>query len=415
MKPLHTISLFALLSFFILSCDSAEQVDDLVQTVTNSIDGAVGTLGDASSDWQSVLGELKRDLPADVQSTVTNEVNNLLTRAVAASGSEIRCDVDFFRARLRQNLLRIKANFLKQDPPPMEPQLCQVVPLAVDMSLEANRRNKIEFYGYDFDITDKLQVLVDNGSERVDITSTLDKPSHYHMTLNLSGSGAQLTKQAKRVILRWGDRDISSIGILQKVPKICETKVVGIRPAAISYLPPHTRGDKNYKKNGPDVYASVQIINLDTLVVARVAMKAEETKGDRSTASGTKDFELYRPDPGWAVQSIVSSPYADYFYRDENDTKDEFAGSGPVQKWIFRGRKKGEAAGVYSNVTLMFNQLRFELKETKDCVAASTVRGLEVSRSISPRTLDQIKKQNKDVEFQLPEEIAVDTVAVDSM
>ena len=90
MKPLHTISLFALLSFFILSCDSAEQVDALVQTVTNSIDGAVGTLGDASSDWQSVLGELKRDLPADVQSTVTNEVNNLLTRAVAASGSEIR-------------------------------------------------------------------------------------------------------------------------------------------------------------------------------------------------------------------------------------------------------------------------------------------------------------------------------------
>lgn len=94
-------------------------------------------------------------------------------------------------------LLSIKIVFLGGEPLPVEPRLCQVVPLAVDINLEAARRNKIEFFGYDFDREQISVALATSGGE-TDVTAFLDQPTHYHLTLNLGSTGVQLPADATR-------------------------------------------------------------------------------------------------------------------------------------------------------------------------------------------------------------------------
>ena len=149
------------------------RADDLTEKVVSSLDNAIGSLNATSANYEEILQKLVSELPGEVQSTVTNEVSNLLNRTVAAAGAEVRCDADFFRIRVQQALQRIKAKFLNQPVPAVEPNLCNVVPLAIDMNLSADRRNKLEFYGYDFDMT-AIQVLLYNGASAIDVSNKLD-------------------------------------------------------------------------------------------------------------------------------------------------------------------------------------------------------------------------------------------------
>ena len=290
----------------------------------------------SSANFQEILQQLITDLPAEVQSTITNEVSNLLNRTIAATGAEVRCDVDFFRIRVQQSLQRIKAKFLNQTVPPAEPQLCTVVPIAIDMNLPVERRNKLEFYGYDFDMTG-IQVLLVDGSNQIDVSNKLDQPTHYHMTLNLGSNGVPVSANSMRLILRWNDRDISTIGIIQKSPEICETSFHTFQPATVSYMPPLTRGDKEFDGHGPNVYASVNLINTGNELRAKVYMRAAETRSDYTTGEGSREFVLYTADPGKKIESLVTSTSAAYSYIDNNHDADEFPGTGPVRKFRFMG------------------------------------------------------------------------------
>src|SRR5690554_5584522 len=175
---------------------------DATTQAVNVIDNAIGNLSFESANWREIMENAIADLPSEIQSTIRTEMSDLLNRAVAATGAEIRCNTDFLRNRLAQGLQNIKAKLLNQEPPNLEPQLCSVVPLAIDMGLSPNRRNKIEFYGYDFDQA-KIEALLQNSNGTFDVSNSLDRPTHYHMTLNLGGTGVNLSPQSQRLILRW--------------------------------------------------------------------------------------------------------------------------------------------------------------------------------------------------------------------
>lgn len=412
-KIRNSVYFVLLLTFILLvtiSCDFIGKIfgkaDDLTEKVTTSLDNAIGTLNATASNYQEVLQKLITDLPKEVQSTVTNEVSNLLQRTIAASGAEVRCDADFFRIRVQQTLMRIKAKFLKQTMPPLEPQLCNVVPLAIDMNLSAERRNKLEFYGYDFDIT-TIQVMLVDGASQTDVSSKLDQPTHYHMTLNLGSNGVPITTTSSRLVLRWNNRDISSIAIIQKAPKICETSFVNFQPASVSFMPPLTRGDREFDGNGPNVTSWVSLLNNGSQLVARVYMKAMETKSDWTTGEGTKDFIIYTADPGKRIESVVTASYASYSYTDHNHDMDEFAGTGPVRKFHFMGDGDGDDVGYHTRVDIDFNTIRVQVKETEDCVSSSTLRVLEMQNALSPVLMNKMKAL-KTMKFIAPSEL--DTV-----
>jgi hypothetical protein len=383
------------------------KADPIIQQVTASLDFAIGSLNATSSNYQEVLQKLINDLPKEVQSTVTNEVSNLLNRTVAAAGAEVRCDVDFFRIRVQQALQRIKAEYLKQPLPPVEPQLCNVIPLAIDMNLTADRRNKLEFYGYDFDVT-AIQVLLVNNNGQIDVSDKLAQPTHYHMVLNLGSNGVPVSDQSTKLVLRWNNRDISSIPIIQKNPPICQTSFFTFQPAEISYMPPLTRGDREFDGNGPDVYSSVNLINTGNSVIARVYMKAVETESDWTTGEGSRDFVIYNADPGKVIESIVTPTFASYSYRDDNHDMDNFAGTGPVFKFHFVGDDDGDDVGVHTRVEIEFTNIRVELKETGDCISSSMIRTLELQNAISPILLNRAKSM-KAIKFIAPMDM-IDTL-----
>ncbi len=378
------------------------KADDLTEKVVSSLDNAIGSLNATSANYEEILQKLVSELPGEVQSTVTNEVSNLLNRTVAAAGAEVRCDADFFRIRVQQALQRIKAKFLNQPLPVLEPHLCDVVPLAVDMNLSANRRNKLEFYGYDFDMT-AIQVMLYNGASAIDVSNKLDQPTHYHMTLNLGGNGVPISTASTRLVLRWNNRDISSIGIIQSSPDICETSYHTFQPTSVSFMPPLVRGDREFDGNGPIVNSSVNLINTGREVIARVHMYARETRSDYTTGSGSKDFVIYSSDQDKTIEAIVTPTESSFSYIDNNHNMDEFAGSGPVRKFKFMGDTDGDDVGYNTRVEIDFNNVRVQLKETGDCVSSATLRTLELQNRISPQVISEMRAM-RNIRFIGPNE-----------
>ncbi|SMO34337.1 hypothetical protein SAMN06265379_101149 [Saccharicrinis carchari] len=370
-------------------------IPDATEQAIAVIDRGINQLGVASADWQDIMSTVIEDLPDEVQSTIKNEVSNLLQRGIAAVGAEFRCNVDFLRIRMRQGLQRIKSKLLGTELPAMEPHLCQVVPSAIDMSLEQNRRNKIEFFGYDFDATN-VQVLLVNGSREVNVTRHLDRPTHYAMTLNLGASGVRLNAQSKRIILRWNGRNISSMAVIQAAPNICESKFKNILPSNVSGMPYHTakpgksKGDKEFDGHGPRMYCSVTLINEGNRVRAKVYATASETTSDWTYGKMQRFYTLYNVDPGYVIEDIVSPTFASYSYTDRNHAKDVHAGSGPVQKFILNGDGPGDDIGRNTKVEIQFNPIRLQLKETGDCVSTATIRKLQMEGVISTALQNKI-------------------------
>jgi len=356
------------------------KTDDLTEKVLSSLDNAIGELNASQANYQEILQNLINELPSEVQSTVTNEVSNLLTRTVAAAGSEFRCDIDFLRIRVQQCLIRIKAKFLNQSLPPIEPQLCSVVPLAIDMNLEPSRRNKIEFYGYDFDITN-IQVFLENNNNKIDVSDKLDVPTHYHMTLNLGSNGVPISQLSKRIILRWNNKDISTIAIIQPNPVICESSTYQFQPTSISYMPPLTRGDEEFAGHGPEIYALVSLkIENKRNLVANVYMRAKETKSDWTTAEGNKKFVLYTANSDKIIESIIGPNFASYSYIDNNHNMDEFPGSGPIRRFRFMGDGKGNDVGYHTRVEIDFNNIKLQLKDANDCISTYMLKSLQIQK-----------------------------------
>jgi hypothetical protein len=232
------------------------------------------------------------------------------------------------------------------------------------------------------------------------------------MTLNLGSSGANLTAQSKRIILRWSGRNISTIGIIQPSPDICQTRFDNFTVSNISVMPVHatkpgkSRGDKEFDGNGPSMYCSVQLLNERSRIKARIYVTASETKSDWTYGRSERYFTIYTADPGYEIEQIVSSTWASYSYTDTDHSLDKFAGSGPVQYFIFNGDGSGDDIGRNTKVEIQFNSLRVQLKETGDCISSAMIREIELQDAISP-TLMQKAKSKTQLEFIAPSEIGV--------
>jgi hypothetical protein len=254
---------------FVAGCSALSDLGDtadIAVTRTAAIldEGIVG-LQNNSADWQKVLKETESKLTSETQSTIRNEVSDLLYRGIAATSAEFRCDTDFVVNRVRLGLIRIKADLLGEPVPPLEPQLCSVVPLAVDRTLVAQGRlNHLELYGYDLD-AGPIQVLLQSGDEQLDVSNMVSRPTHYHMTLTLGGStGVPITRTSQRLIIKWADHELSTISVIQPETPLCKKQVVTYQPSATHFIPPRvdTGCDEDAQNSGPEANEGVPLINI---------------------------------------------------------------------------------------------------------------------------------------------------------
>lgn len=123
-------------------------------------------------------------------------------------------------------------------------------------------------------------------------------------------------------------------------------------PRTMTFVPPHTLGDKDFSGNGPRVVVDAWVEHNEKQVFFVVKMIAEETKPDLTTATGTDRRVMYTAPTGRRITSIDGEknwPALVSFY-DTNHEVDTFNTQlGPVS--VF-GDHRGDDAGSYTKVVL---------------------------------------------------------------
>lgn len=412
---------------------------DWQTTTGNAIDDAISQLGSSTSDVTGVLNDLVTKLPAEVNATIRGELTNLVNRTVAAAGVEAKCSMDFIRVRAVEGLRWIKDKLLGVESPPPPPHICQVVPLVVDMSLPLTSRNRIELYGFNMDQAPVTATVESTGGGSTNITSRIDRPSHYHLTLNLSGTPSPLTSTSQRIkLVAQGDVP-HTIAVLQPAAKVCATKSVKTLQQSISFIPPYKAGGRNfhYKNDsdalffGPRIRTSANLSWDDSAIRFKVWMRAatedptqrktlqtvtqnaifpESIRNDlkailNAVAEGDKTTEIYKAPIGWKIHKVNADTFAGAFdYNDVNFALDSFdqGAVSAVRRYEFEGsvNNQNDAGGATkANVTL--NPIEVELIEAVDCVppgslklsrtflSATTITSLNVDaiQIVTPRLL----------------------------
>ncbi len=363
-----TLALQVVASFFITSCNLLGSVTPRLTDAVTILDDAIDTLDSNSKQWQQVLRDTQRELVEAGQSTLSNEVSNLLSKSLSDVGIEAKCYTDFMRDRVKDDLKRIRAN-LTNESITLKPVFCKPTPSSINFDLvEQGRVNSIEIAGYNLDSAN-IQVFLDNGQRKYDFTTALAVPSRYLMTLNVGANGVRLTDKSNKIIFKQGQRIISTVNVIQPIKR--EKEIVYQIPTLKRICPRHIRGDRDFAGHGPNVTASAKIIvkNQRELFL-QVYLNAKETQKDWTEA---KLINYRRPLnvnlPSQARIISVSPNFSSTSYRDINHQLDSpsISGGSLVNKFEINGDTKGNDVGncklddVYMNI--YFNKVRIKYKD----------------------------------------------------
>ncbi len=151
--------------------------------------------------------------------------------------------------------------------------------------------------------------------------------------------------------------------------QVCQTRNVSVRPGEVTLVPPHTRGDREFKGHGPKVTFSLQLFNSGSAVSATIRMKAEETESDWTTAEGARTDTVFVPQQGWRVSRILSPTLTSHSYTDTDHGNDVFTTSGPAARLEYVGDVEGNEAGNRTSVRVGYAPLQFEVTQFANCVS----------------------------------------------
>ncbi len=181
----------------------------------------------------------------------------------------------------------------------------------------------------------------------------------------------------KKNVIRW--LSLCSLALVATVGWADqETRTVSIGAGSLTFRPPHTRGDKEFKGHGPNIKADfvVSVSEDRKKIMAKIYMKAEEwdsdeddrPQSDYTTAEGRKDdFELHTVSgEGWQIVSFdrpgvfgqTWEVAESYGYIDDDEEVDSFPGNRAVVTWNFTGDTHGDDAGVKTGVRLDYPAFR---------------------------------------------------------
>jgi hypothetical protein len=355
----------------------------------NVIDNGLADLNNQSNDWKNVLEGMQAQLTEDIQSTIRNEITQLIQRSTEAVSSNVKCIIDLVRSRVKEDLLDIRAelvtfassalkpaDLLNIPSPALKPFVCTIIPAVVDMALSPNERNHIEIYGFDFEKNSNMQVLLMDSTQTINVTQYLDYPTRYMMTLNLGGSGIPVSSTSQKLVLKWQGNEIHSIGIIQPTTPICITKYPeAFIPHVMSYMPPKVNSDTEFNGNGPEVWVTLNLENTGSSILAHLYMRAKETKSNWTEAAGIKTSEISLPflEAGYRINSIISPTSDSLYYVDNNTDPDNFASTSAVNNFYVVGDTDHGDAGEATMVTVTFNPIKLSLIQTGNCVDPNKV------------------------------------------
>lgn len=358
-----------------IGCGLTEIASDAVTLVDRAID----TIHNDSTKWQSALQELAEDLPDEVQSTIRNEVAQLLERSIAQAGVEIRCETDFIALRVVQGLEKIKAELLGTEPPKLAPGFCHVVPSMLNMNLPPESRTAIEIAGWDMDQLDSsgmpvsVLLISDSTGEVVQLgEDRIGRTTHYWMTLNVFGLEFDQLIQLKKITkvqLSWnGNTDgLPQVIVLPRVPKVDSILI----PMGESTLVPQWTGvgDTDFDTSPSEpmyvkTWAQTKIEGNKILV--QLYMWAKEGEPDYTTAESLGGWQTaYVAPPGWRIKSAqpIGKSAQSLTITTHGAQEIKLPQGEVVNRFEIYGDHDGSDAGSYTRVIAYFNSANVELEE----------------------------------------------------
>jgi hypothetical protein len=214
-KKIVTISIVSIMILQV-SLSGCGDIDPVLDALNN----AISSLELQSTQWQQILTTLIKDLEDAGQSLIKNEVNQVLQNAIAASGVTIICVINSIGTRVLDALKRIRADFLNQPYPPVEPIICDTVPPDIDMEAVPDSLNSISLYGYNIVKSNIKLILREKDGTEWDVSQHMANPTHFLITVNLAYNGVPLDEKSDKLIvyMKSSNKELHDINILQETP-----------------------------------------------------------------------------------------------------------------------------------------------------------------------------------------------------
>lgn len=385
-------------------------VNSAIEDASLQLDQTIDSLQNTSTEWQVLLKDLLAKLTGDARNLIGNDIQNLINNSVAVAGAEVKCEVDFIRARIVENLSALKNKLLGKPMPVLEPRICQAVPQSIDVAQVPASVRVVNFYGYNFgalaDYSLKMESL--DGTQ-TDVSRALNIPTAYAMTLSLGPSGASIGSNAHRFSLMWQGKPLSTIGIIQPIPviKICKTEIRRIDPQDIDLVPHLIEGDGEFDGNGPRIRISGTLSTTPKAVNLQLSMNAKETKRDWTEVNGTQQFTVFPAPSGFEIEKVasVTSGHFRETSRQNWDPENRSIGTGGLFSNLkIVGDTSGSDAGK-TRVRASLNTIEVVVRETGACQSPSALSaiigtrfiGSGLSARIAPSVGGAMRKMNDQI------------------
>lgn len=346
------------------ACGIGGLVDPL-NNIANQIEAAIAAIDINSAQWQDIVRDLKDQIPA-VENDLKADIDEVLQRGIKATTVSAIAAGDFVARRVQEALDRLKSEFTGKPVPVYPPAFLGFTPDNVEVRRVLDDEvNSITLYGYDFDRKDPdgktLELSMLRGGQFVDVTFALTLATHYEGKINLAANGIPMSLDCTLIQVKWNNKVISTLPILQPDPP--QPKNITVNLQAVTYRPPHVRGDSDFDGNGPYVEMEAWLAGANfipggaTALQARVKMFAEETEDDWTTAGGSSPWQVvYTAPPGHRIISILTPLHSFASYTDNNHSEDELClGLGNlVECFISLGDTSGNEAGSKTQMRANF-------------------------------------------------------------
>jgi Protein of unknown function (DUF3421) len=226
-------SLFLLVTILSLIIPTSCGIEDKVDKGLEKLDKTLSILDEGlkkfdsqSTSWRDTLEKTRDLLIEETQSTIKNEINDLLQNVLSIAGTEFRCNVDYLRniARLELTIIRnkvaVKVNkpLLKTDD--VFPTICGVTPEQVDISrVKSGGLLELTYAGYGLSRENVVVKLLDVDNQEINITSKLAQPSKFRLTLSVNPTGGvAFTEKSRFIVVQTTEKkEISSLHVQQPV------------------------------------------------------------------------------------------------------------------------------------------------------------------------------------------------------
>ena len=347
-----------------LTLSSCLEMDDLVNEIRLtreqtlfSIDEAINSIQDAPSNWAPVLDDLSQNLTDEIQETIREDVQLVISRSHGEIASGVVCIMDAVPGRIIYSLETLRVKLVGGDFSVLPPTICTTSHNTINLNTKPEVRSEISFYGYDFDRRERFKFyLLKSNGDKLDLEENVAFQTDYKFTVALSSFSDNSLSKYRALVISFEEEEISRINIQRQTPTPPATREVRVPIPKFTYIPPHTRGDREFDGNGPKVRISCYIYPRSKYAFLRVYMKAEETKKDWTTAEGHSDRHYFYTAPsGWHIKEILTQTnYPGILeYTDTNHEEDLFYNT--LGEFKIVGDTRGDEAGTKTKIDINFS------------------------------------------------------------